>query len=408
MNRNAAFIKRVVGNPLPFSESKSHARRLDTIPIDRIKSCLVKLTRARYFSLASIILICCCISIASAASSAAAQFSSLDWIELSPNESPPARSYLAMTYDPVSGKIIAFGGFDGTSYFDDTWSFDGTSWAQISTQSAPPVRAAAEMTYDFVTQKVVLFGGYDGANYLGDTWLWDGSTLQWTQATPAHQPTPVTGPMLFPDPNGKADLFGGFDGQFFQLTMWQWTGSDWAQLFPATVPSARAAAAVATNTSTGQVVMFGGLPDANSNNTWTYDGTTWTLESPAVQPPLVRAGSAAFDPGLQGVVLFGGRSGGVDQNTTWLWDEVGTTWIQLSPVHSPPAREGAGMAYDAALNRVILFDGQDSNGYFNDTWELVSTLTPTPTPSLTPTPSPRPTPRPRPTSHPRPTPAPRP
>jgi hypothetical protein len=41
-----------------------------------------------------------------------------------------------MTYDPVSGKIIAFGGTDGTSYFDDTWSFDGTSWAQISTQSA--------------------------------------------------------------------------------------------------------------------------------------------------------------------------------------------------------------------------------------------------------------------------------
>jgi len=189
----------------------------------------MKLTQVRHFSHASVILTCCCISIAFAAPAAAAHFSLLDWIELSPNDAPPARSYLAMTYDPVSGKIIAFGGFDGTGYLNDTWSFDGTSWAQIATQSAPPARAAAQMTYDSVTQEVVLFGGYDGTNYLDDTWLWDGSTLQWTQATPKHHPTAVTGLMLFPDPNGSADLFGGFDGQFYQLTMWQWDGSDWTQ-----------------------------------------------------------------------------------------------------------------------------------------------------------------------------------
>ena len=368
----------------------------------------MKLSQVRYMSHASVILICCCSSIAFAVSPP-------DWIELSPSGPPPARSYLAMTYDPVSGKVIAFGGFDGTGYLNDTWSFDGTSWTQIVTQSAPPPRAAAQMTYDFVVQKVVLFGGFDGTNYLGDTWLWDGSTLQWTQATPNNHPPAVTGPMLFPDPNGRADLFGGFDGQFYQLTMWQWNASDWTQLSPSTVPFARASAAVATNTSTGQVVMFGGLADVNPNNTWTYDGTTWTLQSPAVQPLLVYAASAAFDPGQQGVVLFGGGSGGVDQNTTWLWDQVGATWTRLSTPQSPPAREGAGMIYDAALQRVILFGGQDNNGYFNDTWELIPTSTPTPTPTATPiptstptptpstTPTPRATPRPRPTPHPRPT-----
>jgi len=264
----------------------------------------MKLTQVRHFSHASVILTCCCISIAFAAPAAAAHFSLLDWIELSPNDAPPARSYLAMTYDPVSGKIIAFGGFDGTGYLNDTWSFDGTTWTQIATQSAPPARTAAQMTYDSVAQKVVLFGGFDGMNYLGDTWLWDGSTLQWTQARPQHNPPAVTGPMLFPDPNGRADLFGGFDGHFYQLTMWQWNGSDWTQLNPPTVPFARSLAAVATNTSTGQVVMFGGLADVNPNNTWTYDGTTWTLQSPAVQPLLVYGPSAAFDPGLQGVVLL--------------------------------------------------------------------------------------------------------
>ena len=113
----------------------------------------MKLTQVRYLSHASIILICCCISIAFAAGAAATHFSVPDWIELSPNASPPARSSLAMTYDPISGKTIAFGGFDGTGYLNDTWSFDGTTWTHIATQSAPPARAAAQMTYDSVAHK---------------------------------------------------------------------------------------------------------------------------------------------------------------------------------------------------------------------------------------------------------------
>src|SRR5262249_31016926 len=130
------------------------------------------------------------------------------------------------------------------------------------------------------------------------------------------------------------------------------------------------------------------------------------------QPLLVYGASAAFDPGLQGVVLFGGASGGVAQNTTWLWNQVGATWTQLFPSQAPPAREGAGVTYDAALQRVILFGGQQNNIYFNDTWELVSTSTPTPTPNPTGTPTPSPTPtateRPSPTPRPRPMPHPRP
>jgi len=46
------------------------------------------------------------------------------------------------------------------------------------------------------------------------------------------------------------------------------------------------------------------------------------------------------------------------------------------------------MSYDAALHHVILFGGQDNNGYFNGTWQLIPTSTPTPTLTLTPTPTP--------------------
>jgi hypothetical protein len=177
--------------------------------------------------------------------------------------------------------------------------------------------------------------------------------------------------MLFPDPNGRVDLFGGFAGRFYQLTMWQWNGSDWTRLVPAMVPYARSSAAVATNSSTRQVVLFGGLADVNPVNTWTYDGTTWTLQSPPGQPNWVYAGSAAFDPNLHAVVLFGGGSGGVDQNTTWVWSELRPDWRQLVTTQSPPPREGAGIAYCPALRHVVIFGGQNGDTPLNDTWEFI-------------------------------------
>jgi hypothetical protein len=302
------------------------------------------------------------------ASAVLAESASLTWTQLSPATLPPARSYLAMSYDAASKKIVIFGGFDGAGYLNDTWTFDGTTWTKVNTSSSPSARANAQMAYDHRTHKVVLFGGYDGRKDLGDTWLWDGRTSTWTQATPAHSPKAVTGPMVFADLNGRVDEFGGFDGQLYQGTMWQWNGSDWRQLQPAMVPYARSSAAVGVNRHDKQIVMFAGLGDVNPINTWTFDGRTWKIESPATQPPWIYAASAVFDPNLQTIVLFGGGSGGIDQNTTWSW--TGSNWEQLFPTQSPGAREGAGIAYDAALGRVILFGGQNNEVPLNDTWEL--------------------------------------
>lgn len=346
-------------------------REFDKIRFLRSKCRPMKIISVRAFSRSLLILVCCCSAFVMGSVASTGVSDAATWIQLSPAVSPPARSYLAMTYDPVSRKIIVFGGFDGNGYLNDTWTFDGITWTEIATDSPPPARAAAQMAYDSVTHRVVLFGGFDGTNYLGDTWLWDGRRLQWTRARTTQRPTPVTSPMLFPDPNGSVDLFGGFDGHFYQLTMWQWSGSDWTQLFPTTVPSARASAAAATNPRTGQVVLFGGLADVNPNNTWTYNGSTWTLRSPMTQPPLVYASSAEFDPPAKAVILFGGGSGGVDQNTTWRWLERAGNWEQVITTQSPPPREGAGMAYLPALGHVVVFGGQNNENPLNDTWELM-------------------------------------
>ncbi len=141
-----------------------------------------------------------------------------------------ARSDAAMSYYPVSGKIIRFGGicdFNSNWYYsfsnaknpctgnqlfgtplDDTKSWPGhalplpgpgilgspiysqeelLSWDWQLVSSHPSARSGARMAYHANTGQLVLFGGVNGANQnLNDTWTWgkqvaclpgDGSTV---------------------------------------------------------------------------------------------------------------------------------------------------------------------------------------------------------------------------------------
>jgi Galactose oxidase, central domain len=294
----------------------------------------------------------------------------LKWFRLTTPATPTPRAIGAMAYDPVSRKVVLFGGYSGTGYLEDTWTFDGVTWARVTTSATPPARVAAAMAFDQGSQKLVLFGGYNGTNYLNDTWLWDGAMESWQQTSPSVRPTAVTGPSLFMDPaNGHVDNFGGFDGMFYQLTTYQWTGTDWQVLHPKTSPFARGAAIAALDNARNNVVLYGGLADLNPLNTWTWDGTNWTEVFPATQPNFVYDSAAVFEPHLNAVVAFGGASGGVDLNRTWEW--TGSNWVQLAPQNLPPAREGHGMVYDPVVGHIVVFGGEAGNTIYRDTWELL-------------------------------------
>src|SRR5215472_1848028 len=290
----------------------------------------------------------------------------VSWAQLSPSTLPTARSNAAAAYDPISKRIVVFGGLSSQGYLSETWTFDGTNWAKVNTSSAPPVRSNASMAFDKVSRKIVLFGRYNGQNYLGDTWTWDGSTASWTNANPVHAPTAVTGPMLFTDPaNGHADAYGGFDGMFFKGTTYQWTGTDWRNLNPNPFPSPRASGLVSFDGANKTVVIFDGLGDLNAYNTWTWDGTNWTMQSPATQPPSGYGASGAYDPAFEAVITFGGGEG-ID---TWAWT-TGNNWVKLTPSQSPSAREGPNMVWDPVIGHVVLIGGQSGSTFLNDTWVL--------------------------------------
>jgi hypothetical protein len=292
-----------------------------------------------------------------------------DWTQLAPSPALPTRSAMASCYDPASGKVVLFGGYDDNTYKNETWIFDGASWSNVTSPVGPSARAAASMAWDAVSQRVVLFGGYDG-KYLGDTWLWNGLTGTWSKATPATSPKAVTGPMLFTDPlTGHAIDYGGFDGQFYQSQTWRWTGTTWQALSPAHAPWARSSAAVAPDEAHGTVLLFAGLASVNPWNTWLWDGTDWHEQALAVQPLNRYDGRAAWDPQLGKVVLFGGASGGEPLNDTWTW--TGSAWEELTPPDAPPPREAHAMAYLPSLARIVVAGGEDHGIVESDTWSFV-------------------------------------
>jgi hypothetical protein len=290
-----------------------------------------------------------------------------NWKQLSPPKSPPGRSLCAMVYEPVSQKLILFGGLGANANLNDTWAFDGTTWTQITTTGAPSPRNGVTMAYDRPTKKLLMFGGFNG-QYLSDTWTFDGATSTWTQVNMPTPPPKATGAMLFSDPvSGKAMMFGGYDRSKpvpVYANSYQWAGTQWTKLHPANIPIPRAWGIATLDAPRHNIVMSGGSGDTiRTDDTWIWDGADWTQLFPATKMgQLVNAGYAC-DPAARAVVVFGGIS------ETWEWD--GTTWTQVVPSNSPTPRTAPAIASDPISRQTIMFGGSDSSGALQETWQLI-------------------------------------
>jgi N-acetylneuraminic acid mutarotase len=99
------------------------------------------------------------------------------WTELSPaGASPSARSGHCMVYDSAEAELILFGGWDG-NLCGDTWAYDPISntWADLNPAGdVPRARDGHAMVYDPGTGRVILFGGWDedAGSDLNDTWAY--------------------------------------------------------------------------------------------------------------------------------------------------------------------------------------------------------------------------------------------
>lgn len=117
------------------------------------------------------------------------------WTEMQSAEAMPRRWFPAAAYQPECDRIVVFGGFpsgasDETS--QETWSYDynTNSWANLTSSDGPSARAYASMTYDPISERLILFGGQPYPESIGDTWAYDCRTNTWTELTTDGTPAP--------------------------------------------------------------------------------------------------------------------------------------------------------------------------------------------------------------------------
>lgn len=211
----------------------------------------------------------------------------------------------------------------------------------------PSGRVTAQLVYDDATNALLLFSGqeYTGAPPLTDTWSWNGSI--WTRLHPAHNPGPRNGAAIAYDPaTRQVVLFGGISnansgGTPILGDTWTWNGSDWTQQRPASSPSARMEASLAYDAASSQLVLFGGKHTtgfniSELNDTWTWNGSNWIQQHPATVPPARLQAALAYDSAGSQLVLFGGygaTGNGPGLNDTWTWS--GSNWAQQHPRTAP-------------------------------------------------------------------------
>ncbi|WP_284642501.1 cadherin-like beta sandwich domain-containing protein [Paenibacillus silviterrae] len=165
------------------------------------------------------------------------------WKRISLNISPDARQSAAMAYDESAGNVVMFGGQGSTGLLDETWIWDGSqqTWQELlNLPLKPSNRKGAAIAYDPVSRKVLLFGGEGQAGVLNDTWFWNGTDAKWEQVTGlADAPSARGGAQLAYD-GEQLVLFGGYTGSGASKTLlgdtWLWNGASWTREQPIQSP----------------------------------------------------------------------------------------------------------------------------------------------------------------------------
>src|SRR5260221_604454 len=69
------------------------------------------------------------------------------------SHSPISRYMHSLAYSNSSGRTVLFGGYIGGAFLGDTWAFDGMDWTQVLPSLSPPAREGCASAYDIGDRK---------------------------------------------------------------------------------------------------------------------------------------------------------------------------------------------------------------------------------------------------------------
>ena len=145
---------------------------------------------------------------------------------------PLVREGASAAFDPVSRKIVYFGGNQVNIAYNETWIYDtvGSSWTPVTPTFAlsPSNRYDASMVYNTSSRLFVLFGGQSDFPYVynNETWTFNLLTNTWEQLLfSGEQPSPrVSAYMIYDSAINKIILWSGHDDLLVSLYLndtWQ-------------------------------------------------------------------------------------------------------------------------------------------------------------------------------------------
>jgi hypothetical protein len=250
-----------------------------------------------------------------------------------------------------------------------TFSWSEGKW--VSRASTAPV--APWIGYDEHQRKVTAIGdpndGWPGG------WNWNGT--QWVKSNVSQPKARMTDGGMWYDAIRHGFML------YLQGKTYALEGNAWAEVATPS-PYGRMDVSLAYDPIRKEAVAFGNEGDAFQHPpvndlTWVWNGSTWALKQPLHQPPNRWSAAMAYDPKLGGIVLFGGISvkltsalGGlsVQLRDTWLWN--GVDWVQLDSGASLPSRTAddplSALGFDAGSSTMYLVIGTNRTAILTYAW----------------------------------------
>ena len=212
----------------------------------------------------------------------------------------------AIAFDPVRNRVVL--GRASSQVLNETWEWDGATWTLGNTAVAnsPLDRTDYQLAFDPVSARVLLFGGRQGLNSPSDTWAWDGVT--WMQVATTGPSGRTSHRMATDDARGRVVLYGGRDFPNSNVPeTWEWDGTSWS-LVATSGPIPRTDHAMTFDVARSRVVMHGGSAVSGGqalSGLWEWDGRAWNQANLA-NPVAQRLHSLTYDTTANRVFSFWG------------------------------------------------------------------------------------------------------
>jgi len=314
-------------------------------------------------------------------------------------DAPPAgRSYFGTAYDGAGDRTLIFGGIAwagcASEYFNDVWARDYGAqehWESIAPSGTPPAPRSGPMAaMDPVSRRMIIFGGEHDTSPFEDADTW---ALALTPA-PAWVPMATAGPhpaartdgaMVYDPQARRMIVFGGASAQG-TLTAFNDTWAlaldgtpAWGALpVTGTPPSPRYLAQAVYDSRRQRMLVLGGNGTANNaDQLWALSLTgtpTWSRLAAVNDPGNLVWQVAYYDSVQDRIVALGPNATPTD---VWALSLGGPpTWSQLSVFGSRPSGRFNECGFiDPLRNRVMSIGGYlggqgCATVYDNDLWAL--------------------------------------